>query len=113
MATVCKHLTTVCNNCKKRGHLARVCKSGKAMQWKPAGQPKQSATTSKQPSETNRFVVTETTSTADEEVEDDGAYEVMKTIRNQGEEPIMMDITLNDIPVQMELDTGASVSVIN
>ena len=57
--------------------------------------------------------MTETARTADEKVEDDGAYEVMKTICNQGEEPIMMDITLNDIPVQMELDTGASVSVIN
>ena len=53
LATICKHLTTVCNNCKKRGHLARVCRSSKATQWKPAGQPKQSATTSKQPSETN------------------------------------------------------------
>ena len=83
------------------------------MQWKPARQPKQSATTSKQPSETNKFVVTETARTADEnsKVEDDGAYKVMKAIRNQGEEPIMMYITLNDIPVQMELDTGASVSV--
>ena len=90
-----------------------VCKSNKATQWKPARQPKQSATTSKQPSETNKFVETETTSAANEKVEDDGAYKVMKTIHNQAQEPIMMDITLNDIPVQMELDTGASVSVIN
>ena len=103
LATVCKHLTTVCNNCKKRGHLARVCKSSRAKQWRPAEQKQ---------SETNKFVGTET-GTANEQVDRDDAYEVLKTLRNSEQEPIIMDLHLNDVHVQMELDTGASVSVLN
>ena len=71
LATVCKRLTTVCNNCKKRGHLARVYKL-RAKQRKPAEQKQ---------SETSKFVATET-GTADEQVDRDDACEVLKTLRN-------------------------------
>ena len=43
----------------------------------------------------------------------DDAYEVLKTLSNPEQEPIIMDLYLNDVPVQMELDTGALVSVLN
>lgn len=40
--------------------------------------------------------------------------ERMNMIRNSGmKDPILMDLLLSDIPIQMEFDTGASVSVIN
>ena len=68
LATVCKRLTTVCNNCK---NLARVYKS-RAKQRKPAEQKQ---------SETSKFVATET-GTADEQVDRDDACEVLKTLRN-------------------------------
>lgn len=35
------------------------------------------------------------------------------TIRDEHFEPIIVDISLNTVPVRMELDTGASVSVIS
>ena len=99
MATVCKHLATVCNNCEKRGHLAHVCKL-RAKQQKPAEQKQ---------NETGKFVATET-GTAVEQVDRDDA---LKTLSNSEQEPIIMDLHLNDVPVQMEIDTGASVSVLS
>ena len=81
LATVCKHLTTVCNNCKKKGHLARVYK-WRAKQRKPAVQKQ---------SETSKFVATET-GMADEQVDRNDAYEVLKSLRNLEQEPIIMDL---------------------
>ena len=102
LATVCKHITIVCNHCKKRGHLARVCGSKKKQQ-RQVEQAKQG--------ESTKFVGT--SADGDEQLDQDNAYEVLNTIRNPGQEPIYMNISLNDVSVQMELDTGASVSVIN
>ena len=102
LATVCKHITTVCNHCKKRGHLARVCGSKKKQQCQ-VEQAKQG--------ESSKFVGT--SADGDEQLDQDNATEVLNTIRNPGQEPIYMNISLNDVSVQMELDTGASVSVIN
>lgn len=43
---------------------------------------------------------------------EDSAYNLF-TIREQNSAPIVVEVTLNSIPVQMELDTGASVSVLS
>ena len=61
--------------------------------------------------ESTKFVGT--SADGDEQLDQDNAYEVLNTIRNPGQERIYMNISLNDVSVQMELDTGASVSVIN
>ena len=41
------------------------------------------------------------------------SYVTIDTVRDGIASPILLDFTLNDIPTQFELDTGAGVSIIN
>ena len=47
----------------------------------------------------------------DQGTSEDSAY-TMFALRNQGSDPILREVHINRVPVKMELDTGAAVSVI-
>ena len=82
---------TVCDFCKKIGHLARVCRT-KARQ--------KSADSSKR---TNRLA-------------DSGASESdvdIYHVQERRAKPYIVKVTLNEALLDMELDTGAAVSLIS
>ena len=78
----------VCHYCKKRGHLASVCRKKKADTLKAEQTHQVGATL------------------------DEGEEYDMYTINDTGSsEPLIADVTMNGIPMAMEVDTGASVSL--
>ena len=104
LANQCKHMDAACSHCKKVGHFASVCRTKArqaAQSWN--SQPQEKA---KKPTSTRTNYV------EDEESPPTGEYDMCQ-IRDNHTEPYVLDITLNNVPVKMELDTGAAVSVIS
>lgn len=91
-AAECKFKDAICHYCKKPGHLARVCRS-KARQGK---QPR----TSEQ--KTNCLTTDDDDSVAD-----------IYHVEEKNKPPYVVNLSLNDAPLQMELDTGAALSLIS
>ena len=89
----CRHKDTLCYFCGKKGHLARVCKS-KSKQ----GQPQLPT-----PPNTNLLASGE----KEEEI-----YTVFP-LRKEWYDPIYVTVMVDNHPVPMEVDTGASLSVIS
>ena len=98
LAKVCRHKDTECGFCRKKGHLARVCRAKRRAQ--ETSMPSQNT-------RKNMFVTEEVT-----QDETDRTYE-MFTLEDQSNEPTRMQVLLNDVPVDMVLDTGASLSIIS
>ena len=89
----CKFKEAVCHACKKRGHIVRVCRS-KGIQRRP-------------PRKT--YYVEER---EDQETPGDSTYSLFAVTGNQRCDPILREVCINQVPLKMELDTGAAVSVI-
>ena len=86
---------TVCSYCKKTGHLARVCRSKRKDQSQQKGtQPKR-----------NLYL-------SGDDVPSVDAYD-MFSLQDGGSEPIRIQVSLNNVPTDMVLDTGASLSIIS
>ena len=96
LANVCRHKDTECGFCRK-GHLARVCRAKRAQE---TSMPSQNT-------RKNMFVTEELTHD-----ETDRTYEIF-TLEDQSNEPTRMQVLLNNVPVDMVLDTGASLSIIS
>ena len=96
LAPSCRFKETICRFCKKRGHVEKVCRS-KANPKQPLSAPKR-----------NFYVQEEQTL----QLEDAEAYG-MYTLNSSTRKPIILDVYLNDIPIKMELDRGASLSIIS
>ena len=94
LAPKCTVTDAECKHCKKKGHLERV---GKAKARAQQQQRKESA----------HYM-----ESGDSDESEDSAYNLF-TIRDPNSAPILVEVVLNFIPVQMELDTGASVSVLS
>ena len=98
LAPKCKHTDVICHYCKKKGHFARVCRS--------------KSTPAIQKDSEKKKTLKRTNYVADTEVSDDVEY-AMFTLSDKAHEPYLLTVTLNNVPVQMEVDTGAAVSIIN
>ena len=98
------HKDTVCRYCKKRGHIAKVCKTKERKEAASKGSI-QSTTPSRR-----QMCVQEHPAT--QESLSDTAYG-MNVVLNKDSDLYLVDIHVHDIPVKMELDTGAAVSIIN
>ena len=96
LAPECKFKDVECLFCKKKGHLARVCKAKARAKGPPKPKP-------------SHYVETE----QEETPVQDAAYGELYTLRDSKCDPITMDVTLNNVCITMELDTGASASIIN
>lgn len=90
----CRHKSTVCHSCKKRGHLARMCRTRSASQGRH---------------NSLRDRPQKTHSVEAEEAESYTLYPV-KSPRTP---PIDVKVRVNNVDVMMELDTGASVTIIS
>ena len=89
----------VCHHCHKRGHMRRACKS----KSKPASKPKPKSVDNVQDEEEGE---------EEEKEEDDSTLNQVKS-RKIDAPPIMVKVKLDDCLVDMEVDTGASVSLIS
>ena len=92
LATECQFYNAECRCCKKIGHIAKVCRSKSTM---PSSRP------------TNYVQDSEIPPT-----DQDTSYELFM-MKDATRDPILITLELNEIPLQMELDTGASLSLIN
>ena len=93
LAPACKFINSECKFCKKKGHIARVCR--KAQQESKVGK------------ETN-FVLQD----MPEDQCADHTHSLC-VVRDQASDPLHVQVALNTVQVEMLLDTGASVSLIN
>ncbi|XP_054259297.1 uncharacterized protein K02A2.6-like [Macrosteles quadrilineatus] len=82
-ANNCEFASKICNKCKKQGHLARVCLGS------------------------TRTKIHQ----AEEEDCQDEQHEIFKIDRRNGDK-IMLDLSVEGKPVQMELDTGSAISTL-
>ena len=93
----CKYKDYECRYCKKKGHLQSVCRK------------KKKAEESTTPAKPTKWVEEESTSKNDVSEYSDSLWHVT----NGSSKSITVQVKLNGVPSQMELDTGASVSLIS
>lgn len=92
----------MCSNCGKKGHFARVCRfkpQSEATQTKQQEKPKPTH-------HVERESTPEPLDSAEENLD-------LFLLPDKQSEPYWLNVVVNDVPVRMELDTGASVSIIN
>ena len=107
----CSHRDSTCNYCKKNGHIERAC----IKKAKDTGvKPKVPLATPKPPRGRHHKRVHQVTDTAFPEYSDDDYIQCLHTTGTQDTKQDKFWVTpkINNIPVDFEIDTGASVSVI-
>ena len=97
----CRFLRAVCNNCGKVGHIQRICRSPQQGQL-PKRQRKLPA-----PSRKTQQQIKTVTSTSDK----DSEYQ-LHNLSTQKADPIMVTLSVEGKDLQMEVDTGAAVSLV-
>ena len=104
-AELCRFKTATCHYCKKKGHIIAKCykKARKEASEKPQVKGEQCLTKNKP-----RVHVLE----CEEDDSDQEIYPMFSVNHGPRKSPYMVDLELNGLKIQMELDTGASVSVI-
>ena len=100
----CRHIDTVCHNCGIKGHLAAVCRKPK--QTRPQGSGK---ATKKRKGHRTYALAAGSESETDKDAETFSLY----TITGVSTDPYMTTVDIDGESVEMEIDTGAAVSVMN
>ena len=96
-ASSCRFIQATCHKCQKRGHIARVCRSGEG-KTRISTQPK----------------VPETKKTTHSIQEEQSTDLTLFTVNKpSSSEPITLELEINGQKLPMELDTGAAVSLIS
>ncbi|KAG5866172.1 hypothetical protein JTB14_031024 [Gonioctena quinquepunctata] len=86
-ANKCPYREYICNKCPIKGHLSSVCKR-----------------------QEQRLHFLAEYQEAHEDVEEE--YAPVLCLRQKSDKPIIVDISLNDISIKMELDSGAAMSIL-
>ena len=94
----CYFKDTVCHKCNKRGHISKVCRS--------SVQSKNDHASNSRPRKKTQWLQ------ADNSSESETELPVLK-INSKSSHPIRVEVKINDKPLQMEVDTGAAVSIIS
>ena len=100
----CPFRQTECHKCKKVGHIAKACKTRSPRTEKSHKQTTKATNYMEQMQDTTRQGIPSQDS--------DNSYDLF-TLSSNGQEPILVSVTLNQTPIQMEVDTGASLSLLN
>ena len=107
LAPACRFINEKCRSCGKIGHISKVCGSrGKEKQGSIYQQSLKDSTTSHH--RTNKIDSSAHTTYANPS--DTNAYTMLNISSRSA--PIIISLTLNGHPTTMELDTGASYSVV-
>ena len=110
-ANECQYLDAECNACKKKGHLAKVCRT--ITGEKP---PKQANRSSRKPPrrkfQKKKTYYLEEQAPSLSESDTEGAYSLF-SLTSAKNQPICFTVCMNGVQVKMQLDTGASLSVIS
>ena len=91
--THCTYKNYECHYCKKKGHLAKMCRK------------------KSRPREQKTHHVTEEGPASQEEEEVRGDFSMYHVTANSPSSPFQVTVTANGRPLLMEIDTGASVSI--
>ncbi|XP_065915317.1 uncharacterized protein [Dysidea avara] len=105
LATECQFKDTECHLCKKKGHLARVCRSKKAGTGRPPHQRKKTKRAYSQ--KTHSVVATETA-----ENDTDASAYTLFNVSSSPSKPYVVTVQINGAELPMEVDTGASLTLI-
>nr|XP_050043590.1 uncharacterized protein LOC126540793 [Dermacentor andersoni] len=113
LASECKHVKTVCSYCHKRGHLAEVCKTKRKDSQARTSIPhkQRSSTARSSQSSSNRLRVH---TVKDEDVataSPSEVYDMWQINYAKLPPPFTVTVDICGKPLRMEVDTGASVSV--
>ena len=103
MASVCRFKEVQCYSCGKNNHISKACHSKKHTDAASHQQKK---------SQTLTMSVQTGSPESTESDTDDESYNLF-TIGGQSATPIEFNVTINQKPLTMELDTGASYSLIS
>eukprot|EP00731_Ephydatia_muelleri_P006940 Em0003g1188a len=98
MATTCWARTVECNKCGKIGHIARVCRSNK--------HPKKGRREVEQAKRDLKVV-------CDDEETEIGDTHMVYALGNEKCDPFIVPVYINGVCVHLELDTGASMTLIS
>ena len=98
LASACRFQDAECHYCHKRGHIARACRR------KGRGQTSQRRGGKQSPSKTHQV---------SEEAADDATYTLFAVREGRAAEPIRVSVQVSGAKLDMELDTGASTSIIS
>ena len=90
----CRFKDQQCRNCSKTGHIAKVCRKSK-----------KNSTESRKNGVHRVNVIP---AKAKQEAEELALFNIKQMTTD---DPIVVNLTINDVPISMELDTGASVSI--
>ena len=96
----CRFRTESCHACNKRGHIARMCRSKAEQQQRK----------DKHPRSQHQMRMLQDDESVDEE---EGEPYSLYAIKTDKVNPIEVDIVINNAEVTMQVDTGASVSVMS
>jgi hypothetical protein len=115
LATACRFINEKCRSCGKMGHIAKVCRSSK-----PSSSVHRSGQTStghraKTSNRTHMLEVDPLTVNTETHTPDSGSPPTVYSMFyiSSRSEPIMLSVRINNCPLNMELDTGAAVTVIS
>ena len=106
LASECRFKDAKCRRCRKKGHIARVCRS--RVQGQPTRQQSNSSGHQRKPRQTN--LASQDTEEIDSDTSD--SYEMFNIRGTQGQ-PYRVTVQLNNCNLEMEIDTGASLSIIS
>ena len=105
-SSACRFLKEKCHSCGKLGHIAKVCRSSKAKDTKAKSQPKAQRTAPK-----STHVIAE--GPVHSPILEDSEDVFMIPSLTSRVAPIPVTVIANGQPLEMELDTGAAVSLIS
>ena len=108
----------ICKKCKKRGHIARACRSGQRTNEKHRQQnPSKSRSKPQRPVQNVEVDDGESSSSPqhdDERSEYKAGFRAsLFRVGANSQTPIVVTVKIDDKDLQMEVDTGAAVSVIS
>ncbi|XP_033637865.1 uncharacterized protein K02A2.6-like [Asterias rubens] len=96
----CRVRSYICHNCGKQGHLAKVCRGGKSSHTPVASKVHTDKAYCMEPDFENP-------------VNAEANYTMYKTSAQNKEPPLIANVLINKCKVSMEIDTGASVSIMS
>lgn len=120
----CPFLKTVCNACKKVGHLARVCRNGKPRpdNWFTNNNTKRNELVHSRPNSTNEISLENSVLHSEEPSEisphritneTSGSTQYLREVNCPKVPEFTTVVNINNHAVNMEVDTGAGVSIVS